>query len=200
MCLGDRSGAALKTLNLNVGQVQTRLRLVNGQPVQVRSVRMGNVILQSFADFEAAAWGSGAPGLYNNLSPPAAAPARSRVMRAVLIMPIQYEHAVIGLISVQSSLAERFRQTDLDFLQTVAHEAALALKTAQLYEQLRQQAEERQARLALLHELSRSLNRQLDLQAVSYTHLRAHETVLDLVCRLLLEKKKKKIRRHAARM
>src|SRR5665811_2471791 len=27
---------------------------------------------------------------------------------------------------------------------------------------------------------------------VSYTHLRAHETVLDLVCRLLLEKKKKK--------
>ena len=26
---------------------------------------------------------------------------------------------------------------------------------------------------------------------VSYTHLRAHETVLDLVCRLLLEKKHK---------
>ena len=29
--------------------------------------------------------------------------------------------------------------------------------------------------------------------SVSYTHLRAHETVLDLVCRLLLEKKNKKI-------
>ena len=29
-------------------------------------------------------------------------------------------------------------------------------------------------------------------EAVSYTHLRAHETVLDLVCRLLLEKKKKR--------
>ena len=28
------------------------------------------------------------------------------------------------------------------------------------------------------------------LHAVSYTHLRAHETVLALVCRLLLEKKK----------
>ena len=27
--------------------------------------------------------------------------------------------------------------------------------------------------------------------AVSYTHLRAHETVLDIVCRLLLEKKTK---------
>ena len=31
---------------------------------------------------------------------------------------------------------------------------------------------------------------QLSIFAVSYTHLRAHETVLDLVCRLLLEKKK----------
>ena len=27
---------------------------------------------------------------------------------------------------------------------------------------------------------------------VSYTHLRAHETVLDIVCRLLLEKKNKR--------
>src|SRR5450756_2807934 len=30
------------------------------------------------------------------------------------------------------------------------------------------------------------------VKAVSYTHLRAHETRHDLVCRLLLEKKKKK--------
>ena len=29
---------------------------------------------------------------------------------------------------------------------------------------------------------------------VSYTHLRAHETVLDLVCRLLLEKKKDQVK------
>ena len=31
------------------------------------------------------------------------------------------------------------------------------------------------------------------VHTVSYTHLRAHETVLDLVCRLLLEKKKQHI-------
>ena len=30
----------------------------------------------------------------------------------------------------------------------------------------------------------------ISISPVSYTHLRAHETVLDLVCRLLLEKKK----------
>ena len=33
-------------------------------------------------------------------------------------------------------------------------------------------------------------------EAVSYTHLRAHETVLDLVCRLLLEKKKEQHNGH----
>src|SRR5665811_985173 len=37
----------------------------------------------------------------------------------------------------------------------------------------------------------RDLNFADYLYPVSYTHLRAHETVLDLVCRLLLEKKKK---------
>ena len=33
---------------------------------------------------------------------------------------------------------------------------------------------------------------------VSYTHLRAHETVLDLVCRLLLENKKTTISDYAS--
>ena len=34
-------------------------------------------------------------------------------------------------------------------------------------------------------------------KAVSYTHLRAHETVLDLVCRLLLEKKKNRTKKQS---
>src|SRR5664280_2265655 len=42
-----------------------------------------------------------------------------------------------------------------------------------------------QGKVVLSHE-------ELYLLPVSYTHLRAHETVLDLVCRLLLEKKKEK--------
>ena len=33
---------------------------------------------------------------------------------------------------------------------------------------------------------------------VSYTHLRAHETVLDLVCRLLLEKKQNHTEKHSS--
>ena len=41
-------------------------------------------------------------------------------------------------------------------------------------------------------EIIESCNNGFDMiLPVSYTHLRAHETVLDLVCRLLLEKKQK---------
>ena len=43
------------------------------------------------------------------------------------------------------------------------------------------------------HSVDYNLGNYFDLdyiRTVSYTHLRAHETVLDLVCRLLLEKKK----------
>ena len=37
--------------------------------------------------------------------------------------------------------------------------------------------------------IAETLMRDHNIVTVSYTHLRAHETVLDLVCRLLLEKK-----------
>ena len=46
----------------------------------------------------------------------------------------------------------------------------------------------RQPLFELAHALGELLH--ILLIPVSYTHLRAHETVLDLVCRLLLEKKK----------
>ena len=40
-----------------------------------------------------------------------------------------------------------------------------------------------------MDELARLITPKTKAIPVSYTHLRAHETVLDLVCRLLLEKK-----------
>eukprot|EP00656_Telonema_subtile_P007694 TRINITY_DN13614_c0_g2_i1.p1 TRINITY_DN13614_c0_g2~~TRINITY_DN13614_c0_g2_i1.p1 ORF type:complete len:298 (-),score=81.41 TRINITY_DN13614_c0_g2_i1:8-901(-) len=58
--------------------------------------------------------------------------------------------------------------------------------------------QEQTARFALEEQLAQSSEGRVveeleaaRLETVSYTHLRAHETVLDLVCRLLLEKKKK---------
>ena len=44
------------------------------------------------------------------------------------------------------------------------------------------------------YELKAGTRLMASIYPVSYTHLRAHETVLDLVCRLLLEKKKNKKR------
>ena len=44
----------------------------------------------------------------------------------------------------------------------------------------------------LVYEIDPSINIEVVPGAVSYTHLRAHETGRNLVCRLLLEKKKKK--------
>ena len=41
----------------------------------------------------------------------------------------------------------------------------------------------------LHQERDEAQSRMINASPVSYTHLRAHETVLDLVCRLLLEKK-----------
>ena len=43
--------------------------------------------------------------------------------------------------------------------------------------------------------LVKEFSAEASFKSVSYTHLRAHETVLDLVCRLLLEKKKKQTHR-----
>ena len=63
---------------------------------------------------------------------------------------------------------------------------------------IRDRLEVEEQRRALVFE-QHALERQLQfgrravgrvIEPVSYTHLRAHETVLDIVCRLLLEKKK----------
>ena len=48
--------------------------------------------------------------------------------------------------------------------------------------------------IGLFHRIALLKREGFDItNAVSYTHLRAHETVLDLVCRLLLEKKKQQM-------
>jgi len=79
--------------------------------------------------------------------------------------------------------------------------AAIQHQQAQLQQlQAQAQRQHRAEQMQILHaaipdfahpEKGAALQRKLvDIGTVSYTHLRAHETVLDLVCRLLLEKKK----------
>src|SRR5665648_1137992 len=67
-------------------------------------------------------------------------------------------------------------------------------RTNNRFERLRKNARFRyQASIEELYlDASRGMDKGLITIPVSYTHLRAHETRHDLVCRLLLEKKKKK--------
>ena len=67
-------------------------------------------------------------------------------------------------------------------------------KVGKRIKEIREKVEMSQKDLAYSADLDRSYIASVESGqrniSVSYTHLRAHETVLDLVCRLLLEKKK----------
>ena len=67
----------------------------------------------------------------------------------------------------------------------------LKLSTKMLGETLEQHCETEFNKLRATAFQKAYFEKDNDSKSVSYTHLRAHETVLDLVCRLLLEKKKK---------
>ena len=63
--------------------------------------------------------------------------------------------------------------------------------SSEKYDRLRLYAHNKTDKTVKFEMLSAKINGN-DTTAVSYTHLRAHETGRNLVCRLLLEKKKKK--------
>ncbi len=157
--------SAMQTLNLRVGAVSTPLRLVDGQPVRVERWRAGEFVSQDLAPLEAQAVTTRKHVIGNDL-PLVHATDHRQALRAALVVPITYEDDVIGLISVQSTLANRFGKREPEFLETLANQAALALQAAQLYEQLQQETRERQARLALLHELGRELNHLQEMDAI----------------------------------
>ena len=84
--------------------------------------------------------------------------------------------AAIGMVwlwrtSARPSIIERLERS------MVSNQTRLDTQEGEIDDLRRQIVELREGRIA-------------DHASVSYTHLRAHETVLDLVCRLLLEKKK----------
>ena len=56
-------------------------------------------------------------------------------------------------------------------------------------------SEKKNPKILVLNKID-TISQEQALASVSYTHLRAHETVLDLVCRLLLEKKKQHKSKH----
>jgi len=75
-------------------------------------------------------------------------------IRSELAVPLKTKEAVIGVLHVQSDHLNAFDESDLAVLQSLAHQAAIAIENARLYEQAQQVAtlEERQRLARELHD------------------------------------------------
>jgi signal transduction histidine kinase len=74
--------------------------------------------------------------------------------RSELTVPIKAKKAIIGVLDVQSDRLDAFDESDLAVLQSLAHQAAIAIENARLYERAQQLAivEERNRLARELHD------------------------------------------------
>jgi len=75
-------------------------------------------------------------------------------IQSELAVPLKTKEAVIGVLHVQSDRRDAFDESDLAVLQSLAHQAAIAIDNARLYERAQQAAtlEERQRLARELHD------------------------------------------------
>ncbi|MDB9317038.1 CBS domain-containing protein [Nodularia spumigena] len=87
-------------------------------------------------------------------------------IRANLVVPIVYNNQLWGLISAhQCSQARHWESTEIEFLQKLSNQIAIAIQQCQLYEQAQQEIKERtQAEAAL-----QKLNEELEIRVVERT-------------------------------
>ena len=109
-----------------------------------------------------------------------AAPARL----GVLVLVASGLTLLSGCVAQQADLKQTERELQRRIKQTTEEQAQTRARQNQEIVSLREQEIPK-----LSGDVGEAIHR--TKAPVSYTHLRAHETVLDLVCRLLLEKKKK---------
>lgn len=80
-------------------------------------------------------------------------------LRAMLLVPIVFNDQLWGLLCAHHCSAPRHWQTfEIDLLQQLATQVAIAIQQAQLFQQVQQQAQREQ----LLNQISRTLNSSLD--------------------------------------
>lgn len=80
----------------------------------------------------------------------------------LLCMPILFRGKVIGVMSLNRLGDHFFRDDDLHLLGRIAHQAAIAIENARLYEEERRRAEE----LATLNAITETVSRSLDLDTI----------------------------------
>src|SRR5450756_1893989 len=101
-----------------------------------------------------------------------------RIMRPGLNFKLPFFEQIYKKISIQN------RSVELEFQAITVDQANVYFKSMLLYSVQNEQEE-------TIKKVAFKFISDKDLMPVSYTHLRAHETRHDIVCRLLLEKKKK---------
>jgi two-component sensor histidine kinase len=79
-------------------------------------------------------------------------------LRSILTVPLRVKQKVIGVIQVVDTTVNRFNQTDLTLLESLAATAAAAIENVRLYEQVQQDAE---AKVALLQEVNHRVKNNL---------------------------------------
>jgi signal transduction histidine kinase/DNA-binding response OmpR family regulator/HPt (histidine-containing phosphotransfer) domain-containing protein/HAMP domain-containing protein len=88
---------------------------------------------------------SGEPLLVPDLSqePRYYSVAEASEMRSELAVPLKTKERVIGVLHVQSEHLNAFDESDLEVLQSLAHQAAIAIENARLYDQAQREITER---------------------------------------------------------
>lgn len=79
-------------------------------------------------------------------------------LRSILTVPLWVRQKVIGVLQVVDAQVNRFDETDLTLLESLAVTAAIAIENARLYEQVRQDAD---AKATLLHEVNHRVKNNL---------------------------------------
>ncbi len=79
-------------------------------------------------------------------------------LRSILTVPLWVRQKVIGVLQVVDTQVNRFDETDLTLLESLAVTAAIAIENARLYEQVRQDAD---AKATLLHEVNHRVKNNL---------------------------------------
>lgn len=84
---------------------------------------------------------------------------------SIVMLPLMAQEEFVGVISVQSYIPNRFTNQDIAILESVASPLAVAIRNAQLFENLQRRLTE----VSALHELARTVTSTNDIDTISQT-------------------------------
>ena len=88
---------------------------------------------------------------------------RQTSMKSFVAVPLKSDDEVIGVLYVMSAMPDKFQGEDVELLSALATQATISIKNAKLYQQVREHAEQLEARIGERTQQLRQLNHQLEL-------------------------------------